>query len=321
MYSLLLLGVTSFVALVNGQGQDCSVYRPPILPPNFDATDGNCFTDTNYDVDHGSGCLFGLQGVDVGTYCEVDSIETPFRISIGGNTNVNQGDVPFVWAGDVSVDWQGDVDNQMGDIFVDTPTQDVWWPGKESQRPGVPLQCNRTQRTIGNFAVTPGSEDVVLDWLNPEGVIGSTGKQFNVLFVDNQRLLRIDEPGTYHFSSVYIGDGAIIYYSGPAGGVIEILADEDIVIEHNVQFINFGPRFTTTGAFLSLLYANNQVTGVPLRGVELWNSPRESTKTLHIGDIISQGDIHIGYRHNIRGCAAAAGYLVLFNHITYANDC
>jgi len=273
-------------------------------------------------------CLFGRLGVDVGTHASVDSLESPYRVTLGDQSVLNSGvgSVPdvdaFVYAGDFSADWHTHV---PGGIFVELPQKDVWWYGKETEQPGpIYTVAAASTRTAGTFPVSYSTHDLVLDWEVPEYTLGTTdpgnGHDWGAVIVLNRRHLKFASDGTYNFKSLYVGYNATIEFLADAvitnGGAVELLSDEDIIFEHNVKFVGFGSPGLSL-AYFSVFYAADTYSGRLTRGVEIWNAPLHNNNTLYINEIVSQGDVHIGYRQIIRGCVEANRYLNIQNYVDY----
>jgi len=230
----------------------------------------------------------------------------------------------FHLGGDFSAAWQTGVE---GDIFADVPSQDVWWYGGDNSQPGVVIQCPvSSTRVVGDMVVTPSSTDLILDWQTPQYTIGASGDyNWGAVIVLNSRHLSLGSDGTYNFQSLYVGDNAIFEFATDAltsnNGQVELLAVEDIVFGNNVKFVGFGQASATppyTG-FLYLLYAADTYNGRLTRGVELLNAPISNTQQLYINYIASNGDVNIGHRQNIIGCAAADRYLNIQNFVTFTD--
>jgi len=259
------------------------------------------------------GCIFGELGVEVGTHASLDSIESKHRVSLAEHTYVERND-SFVWAGDVVMDWEAAVDQC---VYVVNPFKDVWWEGGERFRPQI-CEAPLSTRTARSCSVSGDlSNNHTISWKNESGppffTLHDDTIHYGYVVVEEGDILEITAPGSYQFQNLHLEDGATVWYSGPAGGNVELLAVESIVMEHNVHFVNFGEG---EDGFLSLIYADDKAESPLLsRGVEIWSASRDDPQPLRVGMILSQGDIFIGWRRSVHGCLEAARYVHIQNNL------
>jgi len=265
------------------------------------------------------GCIFGELGVDVGTHTSLDSIESQRRVTLAEYTFVENNDA-YVYAGDLFMDWHAAVDQC---VWVANPFKDVWWEGGERFRPSIcqaPAVTSRVARICTVFGDPNNNHTIDFPHKNttnttapPVFTLDNPSVVNGYVEVKEGEILEVEIPGIYNFQNLHMHDGSIVWYSGPPGGEVQFRAVESIVLEHNVAFVNFGEG---EDGILTLLYANDAAVSPLLsRGIEIWSASRDETQPLRVENIISQGDIFIGWRRSIKGCLEAARYVDIQNNL------
>lgn len=260
-------------------------------------------------------CIFAELGINIGSRCNVSSLETPRRITIGETSLVTYGDAS-TYSSTLWTDWNVKI---PGGMFLTTLFNGLRFQGKEDDRPGPgPFICPVSTRTVSSTTVLPNlNMDILVDYLNPSVTI-TPGNYGHLVVVNNFNLI-LNGAGAYHFASFHIMDNATVTYLNDTDATenLQILVQEDIIIEHNVVFDNFGTGTEGGNGVITMLYAGNQDVNYKTRGIEIWNNINQG-EPFYVQQMQTLGTISVGFRNNIRGCAEAKRYIEIRNNVDWA---